>query len=96
MTSQAGLPDGRQVVDVRIPRMGLSGDDVGIRGVLVGVGDVVDPNQTIAEIEGDKVTFEVPAGCAGVVTEVLVAAGQDARISDVIVRIALSGDGGFR
>lgn len=75
------------MIEVRVPKMGMDTGDVGILQVLVAVGDRVTENQPVVEIEGDKSTFEVEAGAAGVIVEVLVERGQDANIGDVLVRI---------
>ena len=75
------------MTEVRIPKMGMSTVEVDIGEVLVSVGDVVDPETTIVEVESEKVTFSIEAGVKGIVTEILVAPGDIRNVGDVIARI---------
>lgn len=76
------------MTDVHIPKMGMSTVEVDIREVLVEVGERVEAGEALVEIEGEKSTFEVEAPVAGVVSEILVADGDEAQVGDVVVRIA--------
>jgi pyruvate/2-oxoglutarate dehydrogenase complex dihydrolipoamide acyltransferase (E2) component len=76
------------MIDVHIPKMGMSTVEVEILEVMVEVGDRVSAGDSVVEVEGDKATFEVEAGADGVVAEVLVRAGQECEVGDVVVRIA--------
>jgi len=51
----------------------------------VAVGDTVEVNQTIVEIETAKSLVELPSPFAGVVTEILVPPGQTANVGDPII-----------
>ena len=42
---------------------------------MVAVGDMVEADQSIIAVEGDKASMEVPAPFAGRVVEIKVAAG---------------------
>jgi pyruvate/2-oxoglutarate dehydrogenase complex dihydrolipoamide acyltransferase (E2) component len=75
------------MIDVHIPKMGMSTVEVEITSVEVTVGQRVSATDTVVEIEGDKSSFEVEAGVAGVVTEILVTEGQECEVGDVVVRI---------
>jgi len=75
------------VIEVRIPKMGMSTVEVDIQAVLVAVGDRVTPDQTVVEVDGEKALFEITADVAGVVAEVLVAPGDEGVVGDVVVRI---------
>jgi pyruvate/2-oxoglutarate dehydrogenase complex dihydrolipoamide acyltransferase (E2) component len=76
------------MTDVHIPKMGMSTVEVEILSVMVAVGDRVGETDSVVEVEGDKATFEVEAGVAGTVSEILVSAGQECEVGDVVVRIA--------
>jgi pyruvate/2-oxoglutarate dehydrogenase complex dihydrolipoamide acyltransferase (E2) component len=76
------------VIDVHIPKMGMSTVEVEILAVMVAVGDRVGETDSVVEVEGDKATFEVEAGVAGTVAEILVGEGQECAVGDVVVRIA--------
>ena len=52
---------------------------------LVSVGDKVEVDQILLEIETDKATVEVPAEFSGVVKEVKVKAGENAKVGDVVL-----------
>jgi 2-oxoglutarate dehydrogenase E2 component (dihydrolipoamide succinyltransferase) len=75
------------MIDVHIPKMGMSTVEVEILAVMVAVGDRVASGDSVVEVEGDKATFEVEAGADGVVAEILVAAGQECEVGDVVARI---------
>ena len=75
------------VIDVHIPKMGMSTIEVDVVAVHVSVGDTVEPSTILIEVESEKANFEVEAGHAGTVREVLVAEGDEATVGDVIVRL---------
>jgi pyruvate/2-oxoglutarate dehydrogenase complex dihydrolipoamide acyltransferase (E2) component len=75
------------VIDVRIPKMGMSTVEVEIVAVLVSVGDTVEPSTILVEVESEKANFEIEAGHSGIVREVLVVEGDEATVGDVIVRL---------
>jgi pyruvate dehydrogenase E2 component (dihydrolipoyllysine-residue acetyltransferase) len=75
------------VIDVHIPKMGMSTVEVDVIAVRVGVGDAVEPSTILIEVESEKTNFEVEAGHAGTVRELLVAEGDVANVGDVIARI---------
>ncbi len=75
------------VIDVHIPKMGMSTIEVDVVAVHVSVGDTVEPSTILIEVESEKANFEIEAGNAGTVREVLVAEGDEAMVGDVIVRL---------
>lgn len=75
------------MIDVQIPKMGMSTVEVDITAVHVAAGDRVEPQTILVEIESEKSTFEIEAGVSGTVAEVLVAEGDEREVGDVIVRI---------
>jgi len=75
------------VIDVHIPKMGMSTVEVDVVAVHVSVGDTVEPSTILIEVESEKANFEVEAGHVGTVREVLVAEGDEAMVGDVIVRL---------
>jgi pyruvate/2-oxoglutarate dehydrogenase complex dihydrolipoamide acyltransferase (E2) component len=58
-----------------------------VKRLYVHEGDRVATNQTIAEIETDKICVGVPSPMPGVVTEVLFRPGDRVGPSDQILRI---------
>ena len=79
-------------IDVEVPTMGESVAEGTMAALVKQVGDAVSKDETIAEIETDKVALEVPSPADGVIAEWLVAEGDGVVPGAVIARIA-AGDG---
>ena len=79
--------------DVLIPRLGVSVQEASVTTWLVQVGDEVTEGQPVCEIATDKVDVEVEAPVAGVISEILVAAGDFAEVGKPLARIGVSGAG---
>lgn len=75
------------MIDVPIPKLGMSTVEVDVVAVHVKLGDRVEPNTIVVEVQSEKVNFEIEAGTAGIVQEVLVGEGDEAKVGDVVVRI---------
>jgi pyruvate/2-oxoglutarate dehydrogenase complex dihydrolipoamide acyltransferase (E2) component len=75
------------VIDVRIPKMGMSTVEVDVIAVHVRPDDRVEPETIVCEIESEKANYEIEAGAAGTVREVLVSEGDEAKVGDIVVRI---------
>jgi len=71
-------------VELKVPPVGESITEVQIGEWLKKEGDSAARDEVIVMIETDKVTVELPAPVAGVVTKITVAAGTEARVGDVI------------
>lgn len=76
---------------VRLPEISENVDSGDVVKVLVKVGDTVEVDQPLVELETDKAAFEVPSTSAGKVTEVLVEEGGTIKVGDVIVKVESSG-----
>ncbi|CAA7612222.1 2-oxoglutarate dehydrogenase complex dihydrolipoyllysine-residue succinyltransferase [Magnetospirillum sp. UT-4] len=61
---------------ITVPSLGESITEATVAKWLKNVGDAVKADEPIVELETDKVTAEVPAPAAGVLAEILVAAGE--------------------
>ncbi|HEU4701120.1 MAG TPA: biotin/lipoyl-containing protein [Conexibacter sp.] len=75
------------MIDVHVPKMGMTTVEVGIVAVHVKPGDVVAPGDDLVDVEGDKATFTIEAEVGGTVAEVLVAEGDEREVGDVVVRL---------
>ena len=75
------------MIDVQIPKMGMSTVEVDVVAVHVSVGDRVESGTIMIEIQSEKANFEVEAGAAGTVREVLVQEGDEAKVGDVVARV---------
>ncbi len=92
--AEAPKSSGGSTVDVAVPAMGESVTEGTISEFLKKVGDSVSKDETIAEIETDKVALEVPATADGVITELLVSAGDTVNPGTVIARISAGASAG--
>ncbi|MFL5331899.1 MAG: 2-oxoglutarate dehydrogenase complex dihydrolipoyllysine-residue succinyltransferase [Geminicoccaceae bacterium] len=79
-------------VEIRVPTLGESVTEATIAKWLKKAGDVVGADEPVVELETDKVSLEVPAPSAGVLSEILVEVGSDVAVGAVIGRID-AGDG---
>ena len=70
----AAAPAAASVVEVNVPDIGS--DEVNVTDIMVKVGDTVEVDQSIINVEGDKASMEVPAPVAGVVKEILINVGD--------------------
>ena len=77
----------KEIVDFHLPDLGENIPSADVVNVLVKVGDVIEADQAILEIETDKATIEVPTTIAGKVVEVLIKAGSKAKVGDVIIKV---------
>ncbi|MEL7231896.1 MAG: 2-oxoglutarate dehydrogenase complex dihydrolipoyllysine-residue succinyltransferase [Pseudomonadota bacterium] len=74
-------------VDVTVPDMGESVAEGTLGSLLKQVGESVSKDETIVEIETDKVALEVSASADGVISEWLVGEGDAVTPGAVIARI---------
>lgn len=84
---------GGDTVEATVPQMGESVTEGTIGSWLVKVGDTVEIDQALVEIETDKVAVEVPSPVAGKVAELLVGEGDTVSPGDAVAKIA-EGAGG--
>ncbi len=75
------------IVEIKVPELGESINEVEIGEWLVEVGDKVNPDEEIVAIESDKATVELPAPEGGVLVEILKKQGASATIGEVIGHI---------
>lgn len=80
-------PAAGEIADVLVPVMGESVAEGTIGSLTKKVGDRVRKDETVAEIETDKVALEVPASADGVILEWLVKEGDAVTPGSVIARI---------
>ena len=75
--------------EVNVPDIG--GDEVEVTEVMVAVGDKVEEDQSILNVEGDKASMEVPSPFAGTVKEIKVAAGDKVSTGSLIFVFEVAG-----
>lgn len=85
-------PSGKkEVIEIKLPDLGENIESADVLNVLVSKGDVIEKDQGVLEIETDKATIEVPSNVSGKIVEVLIKAGDKAKVGQVILKVE-SGD----
>eukprot|EP01031_Cornospumella_fuschlensis_P005906 gene5906-7337_t len=75
------------IVDVQVPQFSESVSEGTLLTWKKKPGEAVTIDETLVEIETDKVVLEVPAPSAGVITEILVADGGTVIAEQLIAKI---------
>jgi len=76
-----------RTVEVTLPRLGETMEGAEVLAWLKGVGERVGRGEALFEVQTDKITVEVPALEAGMLTEILVPPGEAAEVGQVVARI---------
>ena len=79
------------IVEVKVPQLSESVAEATMLQWKKKVGDSVAADETLIEIETDKVVLEVPAPSAGVLSEILVLDGGMVKAEQLIARIDTDG-----
>jgi pyruvate dehydrogenase E2 component (dihydrolipoamide acetyltransferase) len=72
---------------VTLPELGENIDTAEVLHVLVSVGDSIDKDQALIEVETEKASVEVPTPAAGVVKEIRIKPGDTIRVGQVLVEL---------
>ncbi len=79
-------------MNVIMPQLG----ETVLEGVVANwykkVGDALQVDEPLFDVETDKVTSEIPAPCAGILKEILVAAGTTVKVGTVLAIIQAAGE----
>ena len=75
-------------IEITVPTLGESITEATVSQWFKHVGDSVDVDEPILELETDKVTVEVPAPSAGVLSEILATDGVNVEVGAVLGSIA--------
>ena len=78
-------------LEIKVPALGESVSEASIAKLHKKVGDTVKADELIVELETDKVTLEVNAPSAGVISSLNVVEGDSVKVGDLI---ALMQEGG--
>ena len=70
-------------IEIKVPDIGA--DEVEVTEILVKVGDKVEPEQSLINVEGDKAAMEIPASAGGVVKEIKVKTGEMVKTGSLIM-----------
>lgn len=74
--------------EIRVPTLGESVSEATVGTWFKKVGDTVKADEPLLELETDKVTVEVPAPAAGVLTEIVAANGETVGLGALLGQIA--------
>jgi pyruvate dehydrogenase E2 component (dihydrolipoamide acetyltransferase) len=74
--------------EVVIPELGENVTGGTVANLLVAVGDSIEKEQGLVELETEKAVLEVPSPLQGTIAEILVKAGDEVTIGQVIVKMA--------
>lgn len=75
------------MTDVALPPLAEGVDKAGVSYWHRAVGDAVKEGEDLVELVTDKATFNMPAPVSGVLKEILVAEGEEAKVGQVIAKI---------
>ena len=75
------------MVDIRVPTLGESVSEATVATWFKKVGDAVKLDEMLCELETDKVTVEVPAKAAGVLTEIVAKEGETVGVDALLATI---------
>ena len=78
------------IKDIHLPDLGEGIEGAEISEVAVAPGDTVTVEDTIFVLESDKASMEIPAEVNGTVTEIVVAAGDEVKTGQLLIKIEIS------
>lgn len=74
-------------MEIKLPALGENVEEAEVLTVLVAVGDSIEKDQPLLELETDKATVEVPAPAAGVVKAIHVRPGDSLQVGQLILEL---------
>jgi pyruvate dehydrogenase E2 component (dihydrolipoamide acetyltransferase) len=80
-----------QLIEFKLPDLGENIEGGDVVEVLVAVGDRVEADQPVVELETDKAVIPVPAPQAGLVKEIHVNAGDHVQVNQLLLTIESAG-----
>ncbi|WGF87661.1 2-oxoglutarate dehydrogenase complex dihydrolipoyllysine-residue succinyltransferase [Marinivivus vitaminiproducens] len=81
----------RETVEIRVPTLGESVTEATVARWFKAAGDQVAADEPLLELETDKVSLEVPAPAAGVLSEIAVEEGAEVEVGAVLGMIEEGG-----
>ena len=71
--------------DIKLPEIADNVDTGYLARILVSVGDVIEEDQSIIEVETDKATTDIPSPYGGKIVDIKVNAGDEIRVGQTIL-----------
>ena len=78
------------IKDILLPDLGEGIEGAEVSEVAVAPGDTITAEDTILVLESDKASMEIPAEVNGTVTEIAVAAGDEVKTGQILIKIEIS------
>jgi len=78
------------IKDIHLPDLGEGIEGADVSEVAVVPGDTVTAEDTILVLESDKASLEIPAEVNGTVTDIFVAAGDEVKTGQLLIKIEIS------
>jgi pyruvate dehydrogenase E2 component (dihydrolipoamide acetyltransferase) len=75
-------------MEIRLPALGENIDSATVTRIMVKVGQSVNKDQPILELDTEKTSVDVPASSAGTVQEIRVKEGDVIRVGQVVLTLA--------
>lgn len=75
------------MTDVKLPFLAEGVEKANITYWHKNIGDRVEEGQDLVELVTDKATFNLPAPASGVLKEILIEEGNEARVGQALARI---------
>ena len=79
--------------EFKLPDLGENVEAGEVINVLVSVGDSLEEDQPVIELETDKAVIEVPSSISGTIAEIMVSEGDTAAVGQVILTVEGSAGG---
>jgi pyruvate dehydrogenase E2 component (dihydrolipoamide acetyltransferase) len=83
----------KKIVEFKLPELGENIESADVIKLLVKIGDLIERDQGIMEIETDKATIEVPSDVSGKIIEVLIKEGDKAKVGQTIIKVEIGETG---
>jgi len=74
-------------VEVLLPQWGMGMSEGTVTSWLKTIGDRVEEDEPLAEIEAEKATQELESPASGILSEILVQEGEDAHVRTILAYI---------
>jgi pyruvate dehydrogenase E2 component (dihydrolipoamide acetyltransferase) len=75
------------IEEIRLPEISENVESGDVIEVLIKVGDFIEAEQPVVELETEKATFEVPSPVKGKIVEVNIEQGQTIKVGQIIVKV---------
>ena len=75
------------IKEVLMPKISEDVESGDVVKVLVNVGDLLETDQPLAELETDKAVFEVPSPLKGKVVEINIKEGDKVKTGQIVLKL---------